>query len=130
MKNLVSSVIVAMNLALFVSPVFAGNDGVQCKNVQDTVIHQDTVIKEIKQQICLLAQDEVIYTEIALSEVPETLQNAVSSKYAGYSIIKAAKGSDNSFKLVIKNGEHELCVIYDAEGEFVKEEGNEEVKLA
>lgn len=125
MKNLVKSVLVVATVGMFVTSASAINGiAVQDVMVQDTVVKKDTVKKDVPETL-MLAQNEVTYTKIETAEVPETLKSAVSTKYAAYSIEEAYKGSDNGYKLVLKNGDAKLTVYYNEAGEFVKEESCE-----
>lgn len=49
-----------------------------------------------------LAQEEVTYTKIETSELPEAVTKGVEDKYAGYTIEEVYKGSDTNYKMVIK----------------------------
>lgn len=81
---------------------------------------RDTVIEE-EVSFCLL-QDDVVYTEIAISELPEKVTAAVERDFPGYTITKAAKGSDNTYRLQIVKEEEQLLVSYDENGELLKQE--------
>ena len=120
MKNLVKSALVALTVSVFAIPVSAGNYVAAPVNAQDTVVKKDTVVKE--EAPLMLAQEEVTYVKVEVAEVPEAVTKAVASKYEGYAIEEAAKGSDNSYKLVIKKEEAKLTVYYNEAGEFLKEE--------
>ena len=54
--------------------------------------------------------------------LPEAVAVAVSEDYEGYVVEQAAKGTDNSYRLLIKNGDRQLMVYYNEDGEFLKEE--------
>ena len=118
MKNLVKSAIVALTVSVFAIPASAEEYVMIPVNAQDTVVKKDTVVKE--ETPLLLAQSEVTYMEVA--EVPEAVTKAVASKYEGYTIDKAAKGTDNSYKLEIKKEDGKLTVYFTEAGEYIKEE--------
>lgn len=120
MKNLVKSAIVALTVSVFAVPASAEEYVVIPVNAQDTVVKKDTVVKE--ETPLLLAQSEVTYTEVEAAEVPEAVTKAVASKYEGYTIDKAAKGTDNSYKLEIKKEDGKLTVYFTEAGEYIKEE--------
>lgn len=120
MKNLVKSALVALTVSVFALHAYAGQYVVDPVNVQDTVIKQDTVVK--KEVPLTLAQAEVTYTKIEVSIVPEKVVTAVAAKFKDYSISEAAKGSDNSYKLVIKKEDSTQTVYFNETGEFLKEE--------
>ncbi len=120
MKNLVKSAIVALTVSVFAVPASAEENVMIPVNAQDTLVKKDTVVKE--ETPLLLAQSEVTYTEVEVAEVPEVVTKAVASKYEGYAIDKAAKGTDDSYKLEIKKEEGKLTVYFTEAGEFLKEE--------
>ena len=120
MKNLVKSAFVALVVCVFAIPASAESLVIAPVNVQDTVVKKDTVVKE--EAPMLLAQDKVTYTKIEVAEVPEKVAAAVTAKYEGYTTKEAAKGSDNSYKLIIEKGDSTLTVYFNEAGEFLKEE--------
>lgn len=120
MKSLVKSALVVLTVSLFAIPASAESYFVAPVNAQDTVVKKDTVVKE--ETPMLLAQEEVTYTQIEVAEVPEKVATAVAAKYEGYAIEEAAKGSDNSFKLVIKKDDAKMTVYFNEAGEFLKED--------
>ena len=115
MKNLVKSAFVALVVCVFAIPASAESLMIAPVNVQDTVVKKDTVVKE--EAPMLLAQEKVTYTKIEVAEVPEKV-----AKYEGYTTKEAAKGSDNSYKLIIEKGDSTLTVYFNEAGEFLKEE--------
>ena len=119
MKNLVKSAFVALVVCVFAIPASAESLVIAPVNVQDTVVKKDTVVKE--EAPMLLAQEKVTYTKIEVAEVPEKVAAAVTAKYEGYTTKEAAKGSDNSYKLIEK-GDSTLTVYFNEAGEFLKEE--------
>ena len=119
MKNLVKSAFVALVVCVFAIPASAESLMIAPVNVQDTVVKKDTVVKE--EAPMLLAQEKVTYTKIEVAEVPEKVA-AVTAKYEGYTTKEAAKGSDNSYKLIIEKGDSTLTVYFNEAGEFLKEE--------
>lgn len=120
MKNLMKSALVVLTLGLFAIPASAETYVSSPVNAQDTVVKKDTVVKE--EAPLLLAQEEVTYTKIEVAEVPEKVATAVAAKYEGYAIEEASKGSDNSYKLVIKKDDLTLTVYFNESGEFQKED--------
>lgn len=69
-----------------------------------------------------IGSGKVTYTKIEVAEVPEKVAAAVTAKYEGYTTKEAAKGSDNSYKLIIEKGDSTLTVYFNEAGEFLKEE--------
>lgn len=119
MKNLMKSALIALTMGVFAIPASAESVIPVTLSVQDTIVKKDTIVKE--EAPLLLAQEEVAYTKIELTEVPEKVATAVAAKYEGFAIEEAAKGSDNSFKLVIKKEDAQLTVYFNESGEFLKE---------
>ena len=128
MKNLVKSAFVALVVCVFAIPASAESLMIAPVNVQDTVVKKDTVVKE--EAPMLLAQEKVTYTKIEVAEVPEKVAAAVTAKYEGYTTKEAAKGSDNSYKLIIEKGDSTLTVYFNEAGEFLKEEAPQKVGTA
>lgn len=120
MKNLVKSALVALTVSVFAIPASAGQYVMPPVSVQDTVIKQDTIVT--KEVSLMLAQAEVTYTKIEVSVVPEKVVTAVAAKFKDYTISEAAKGSDNTYKLVIKKEDSTQTVYFSETGEFLKEE--------
>ncbi len=120
MKTIVKSALVALTVSVFAIPASAVECVAAPVSVQDTIVKKDTVVKEDTPMF--FAQSEVVYTKIEVSEVPAQVSEAVAAKYEGYTIAEAAKGSDNSYKLVIKKEEASLTVYFDENGGFLKEE--------
>lgn len=114
MKNLVKSAFVALVVCVFAIPASAESLVIAPVNVQDTVVKEEAPM--------LLAQEKVTYTKIEVAEVPEKVAAAVTAKYEGYTTKEAAKGSDNSYKLIIEKGDSTLTVYFNEAGEFLKEE--------
>lgn len=116
MKNLVRSLVVVASVGLFSTSLSAAT-----LVVQDTVV-EDTIKKEDpKNEICMVA-DEVTYSKIELTEIPEAVNTAVAAKYEGAVVEEAYKGSDNSFKLTVKKEDSKITAYFTEAGEFVKEE--------
>ena len=119
MKTVVKSILVAATVSVFAIPASASSYIVNTPvAVQDTVV-KDTVKKEVPPMY--FAQEEVTYTKVEVSELPEAVTKGVADKYAGYTIEEAYKGSDTNYKMVIKKDDAKLTVLFKEGGEFVKE---------
>ncbi len=119
MKTVVKSILVAATVSVFAIPASASSYIVNSPvAVQDTVV-KDTVKKEVPPMY--FAQEEVTYTKVEVSELPEAVTKGVADKYAGYTIEEAYKGSDTNYKMVIKKDDAKLTVLFKEGGEFVKE---------
>lgn len=125
MKTLVKSVLLAATVGLFTIPASASSFiAVSPVATQDTVVKDTVVTDTTKKETpsMYLAQDEVTYTKIENSTLPEAVNKGIATKYADYKVEEAYKGSDNNYKVVIKKDDAKLTVIYNEAGEFVKEE--------
>ncbi|RKD87870.1 hypothetical protein [Mangrovibacterium diazotrophicum] len=69
----------------------------------------------------VMTQD-VTYQEIETTALPEAINTALSSKYSGYSLDKAWKGDDGSYKVAISSGDMKYDLFYTEAGELVKVE--------
>ncbi len=121
MKNVVKMILVVAVSGLFSLSVSAQNQ------VEQDTIKKDTVKKEAPVVVCL-ASDEVTYAKIEVADVPEVVKSAVAAKYAAYVTDEAYKGSDNSYKLVLKKEKAKLVVYYSETGQFQKEEAVKETQ--
>lgn len=124
MKNLAKSTLIAATFGLFVIPASAnGFIATTPESMQDTVV-KDTVTKEVPPTYICLAQTEETYNKITTDSLPEVVKTAVATKYAGYTIEEAYKGSEKNYKLIIKKEETKTTVLYSETGEFKKEESD------
>ena len=61
-------------------------------------------------------------TPVSTSALPAAVKTYIASNYAGYTVDKAAKGSDGSFLVVIENAAKEhKALLFDANGSFKQE---------
>lgn len=98
---------------LFVLPVLALGllVGTQNVNAQEEVASNDT---EINAPI----QDK--YIDLAIENLPQPVIDAVTKDFSGATIENAgAKEDASEFKLVLKQGEKEMEVFCDAEGNWI-----------
>ncbi len=65
---------------------------------------------------------EIDYNEeIEETELPATVTTSLETMYPEHKVEKVYKGTDNSYKVKVKNGDKKSVVFYDANGTFVKE---------
>ncbi len=63
------------------------------------------------------------YTEeIEESELPATVTTSIETRYPGFDVEKVYQGTDDSYKVKIKNGDEKSVVYFDAKGTFLKED--------
>lgn len=86
---------------------------------QDEGLQQDEgVLPQEQNQL----SDDIDYSEeIEESELPETVTTSIEEMYPDHEVDKVFRGSDNSFKVKVKNGDEKKALIYDESGSFVKE---------
>ncbi len=98
---------------LFVLPVVAFGllFGTQGINAQETASNDNTeVIAPVQEK----------YIDLAVENLPQKVIDAVAKDFAGATIEKAAAKEDASeFKLVLKQGEKEMEVFCDADGNWI-----------
>ncbi|MBQ0734338.1 hypothetical protein [Aquimarina celericrescens] len=98
---------------LFVLPALAfglllGTQGI---NAQETASNDNT-------EVTAPAQDK--YIELAVENLPQKVIDAVAKDFAGATIEKAgAKEDASEFMLVLKQGEKEMEVYCDADGNWI-----------
>lgn len=68
----------------------------------------------------VLAQNQVRFVRVELSAVPQIVKSEVAIKYAAYRIGESYRGSDDTYKLIIENGNSKLILIYHKNGQCVK----------
>lgn len=83
---------------------------------------QTSYAKSVNSSIDVLQQDEVEYKEIESKELPEKVTSTLAESFAGYSISKSYKGTDDSFKVDLSKDEESIVVYFDANGDFLKKE--------
>lgn len=60
--------------------------------------------------------------ELQESDLPATVTTSLETMYPDHDVEKVLRGSDNSYKVKVKNGDDKKVVFYDESGSFVKEE--------
>jgi hypothetical protein len=60
--------------------------------------------------------------EIEQTELPATVTTSLETMYPDHDVEKVYRGTDNSYKVKVKNGDEKSVVYYDANGTFVKED--------
>lgn len=135
MKRRLTHTVIVAALSLLAVPVLANSYETMPLQVQDTIITEDTLTQiELinagnlaldtlveEGTICLL-QDDVEYTEIDVAEIPAQVKAAVERDFSGYTVMKAAKGTDNTYRLQLMKDEEQLFVFYDENGVLLKQE--------
>ncbi|WP_147372161.1 hypothetical protein [Mariniphaga sediminis] len=81
-----------------------------------------TVIAAAPEQPMVVMQEEVTFKEIQKEELPETVTAAIQDAYADYTLSKAYVGSDSSYKVELTQGDENIAVFFNANGEFLKVE--------
>ncbi len=65
---------------------------------------------------------EVEYTEeLEETELPATVTTSLETRYPDHEVDKVYQGTDNSYKVKVKNGDEKKVVYFDSNGTFMKE---------
>ncbi len=97
---------------LFVLPVLAFGllVGTQNMNAQEVASSETTEVAPVQDK----------YIDLAVENLPQKVIDAVAKDFAGASIEKAgAKEDASEFKLILKQGEKEMEVYCDADGNWI-----------
>lgn len=77
----------------------------------------------------VLQQEEVTYAKVNVEDLPETVSKSITEGYADYTVSKAFKGSDGSYKVKLEKGDEKISVFFNEQGEFLKIEQGDEVEV-
>lgn len=103
---IIPAVIIAMGMTSFTS------------NVEATNTQSATVV---------VAQGDVEYTVIKTDELPAAVSKSLQEGYADYSVDKAYKGTDGTYKVDLSKDTEKISVYFNADGKFLKiEQGSKE----
>lgn len=107
MKNPVKSCLIAVACVITVPfCAMAAPENTQKMNIPEVNIRHLT--------------DNVIYTKIQLGDLPRVVKAEAMIRYSAYAIYEAFRGTDNSYKLILKRNGRELEVRLDESGCFLK----------
>lgn len=100
--------------------VFFGVAAVVCGFIAPQVVsaHPETAVK----QAILAPQQEVTWEEVETSSLPEAVSKAIAKDYSTFTIEKAWKGSDGTYKVDVKNSDSKFVLFYSEAGELIKTE--------
>jgi hypothetical protein len=80
-------------------------------------------------KVFLSAQDkEVIYKEIEVGDIPESVNKAFKEYFVDYQINKAYKSDEGSYKLEVSRKDIRYILFYNEKGELIKVEQPENSK--
>lgn len=111
MKSIVRNMMILIATTLFVIPLTFAPVAAQPVTVGDTLDIENGEV---------LAENQVKYVRVELSNVPQIVKSEVAIKYAAYRIGESYRGSDDTYKLIIENGNSKLTLIYHKTGQCVK----------
>lgn len=111
MKSSVKNRMILIAATLFIVPATFASEVAQPVPVCDTLYAKN---------VGVLAQNQVSFVQVRLSDVPQIVKSEVAIKYAAYRIGESYKGSDDTYKLIIENGSSKLTLIYRKTGQCVK----------
>ena len=86
---------------------------------QDDELQQDEGV--MPQEQSQLGDDVDYSEELEESDLPATVTTSIDEMYPDHDVEKVFRGSDNSYKVKVKNGDEKKALIYDESGSFVKE---------
>lgn len=66
--------------------------------------------------------------EIKEDELPEPVASSINNNYSGFQLSKIYRGSDGSYKIKLEKEDEKLAVFYDAGGEFIRMEHENDKK--
>ena len=69
-----------------------------------------------------IMSEDVQYVEIESSELPQAVNDVITKDYAEYTVDKAYKGNDGTYKTVLSKTGDKLIVVFNEKGEVVKTE--------
>ena len=75
-----------------------------------------------QNQMAVVDDKDDKYKEIKVEELPEAVSKSITTAYTGYTIDKAFRGEDNSYKVKVAMGDLKYHLFYDAQGELIKVE--------
>jgi len=87
---------------------------------------QESFATKLNSNCDVSQKDEVEYKIIDNKELPEKTTSTLAKSFVGYSISKAYKGTDNSFKVALSKDTDAILLYFDADGEFLKKETDNE----
>lgn len=80
-------------------------------------------------KVFLPAQDkEVIYKEIEVKDIPESVNEAFKEYFVDYQINKVYKSNEGSYKLEVSREDIQYILFYNEKGELLKVEQPESSK--
>lgn len=78
------------------------------------------VRSEISKNITVTKKPQVKYQMVAVQSVPKAVVDSVKKSYPGYTIAKAFKGTNGSYKLIVSKNGAVKTLYYEADGESIK----------
>jgi hypothetical protein len=62
------------------------------------------------------------YSEVNENDLPEAVSSSIEDLYPEHDVKKAFRGTDNSYKVKLENGDDKSVVYFDSSGQFIKSE--------
>jgi hypothetical protein len=76
----------------------------------------------VQNDVAVIQNKDVKYTEITVDQVPEAVSKAVAKDYAGFKTDNVFKGDDGTYKLAVSKSENKMVLFYSEDGKLVKSE--------
>lgn len=85
-------------------------------------IPKSAVAMKVQNDIVMLQDKEVKYDTVAVEQLPEAVSKSISEAYSGYTIDKAFKGDDGTYKVNISKEAVRHVLFFDDKGKLIKSE--------
>ena len=76
----------------------------------------------VQNSSTLIQVQQVKYQDVTVADIPEAVSTTIKKDYAGYTIDKAFKGSDGTYKVAVTKVDVKEVLFFDAQGGFIKAE--------
>ena len=83
------------------------------------LVSSTSLLANTTQGLTMEVTSDVSYEEIKVDELPAQVKEAVAKDFEGSEILKAYKGSDSTYKVVLKVEGAKKEVIYSKEGKKI-----------
>jgi len=83
------------------------------------LVSSTSLLANTTQGLTMEVTSDVSYEEIKVDELPAQVKEAVAKDFEGSEILKAYKGSDSTYKVVLKAEGAKKEVIYSKEGKKI-----------
>ncbi len=82
----------------------------------------------LKSENSIMQEQEVKYQEITVADIPEAVSATLTKDYADYTVDKAFRGDDGTYKVAVSKGDVKGVLFFNDKGLFLKSEKPTPVK--